>query len=433
MASERVSARASAHRRPGRGVKRAGLGLAPAHFESRHQESRAVLKKVTEPAMPGGSSSDGGDSESAASECSTLSEAAAAARLSTLAALPALDRFGFRVASTAARGYVVRGEGAPRSADAARREHGELLKWASMLGPRWPSWTRGPRALLLRRRVRRGIPPAVRAAAWDALVAVDVLHPTLPDYRELVERCPADVSEEIERDLHRTFPENALFGAAAGASGAAGGGGGGGGGGAPVGSAPDGIALLGNLLRALAGLDGELGYCQGLNYVGGLLLLFMPEERALCLLVGLLRVCRLRNLFLPGLPGLQAALHALRALLASALPQLAAHLEREGVEPSTYATRWFMTLFVGCLPFEGCLRALDVLCLERDGKVLFRLALAVLQAREAALLELRGERLLDALRAAPAECGEMDALFARAFALRLRRRELVGAGALLGG
>ncbi|KAG8459939.1 hypothetical protein KFE25_010988 [Diacronema lutheri] len=356
------------------------------------------------------------------SEGSALSDRTAAARLAALRAHPALDRFGFAVlrapaaaaAAVAGFGAVVRGEAHARSSADARRENAELHKWLKMLGPSWPAWCKGPRRLLLKRRVRRGVPSAVRAHVWDLLAGVPALHPTLPPYEELVAACPAEVREEIELDVRRTFPEHALFAAGELEPGAR------------VRGAPDGAELLGRLLAALGGYDAEVGYCQGLNYVGGLLLLFMPEDRALCLLVALFTNCGLRASYLPGLPGLRASIDAFDELLAASLPALHAHLERELVEPSSYCTRWFMTLFIGCLPFEGCLRALDSIALDRDAKVLFRLALAVLALHERRLLALRGEALLAGLRAAPAECANVDALFERAFALNVRRRVLGG-------
>ncbi|KAJ1632668.1 rab-GTPase-TBC domain-containing protein [Pavlovales sp. CCMP2436] len=368
-----------------------------------------------------------GDRESLVSESSVLSEKAAASRLAALAVRPALDRFGFVAraeepvdARSGGFGTDVRAEPQARSAAQARQENTELHKWLSMLGPRWRSWTLAPRRLLLKRRVRRGIPNAVRAHAWDLLTDVPSLHPKLPEYSELVARCTPEVFEEIERDVHRTFPEHALFSQVFDAAGD------------PVESKrgmPDGARLLARLLAAVAGHDAELSYCQGLNYVGGLLLMFHTEERALCLLLALLGRCGLRECYLPGLPGLRAAIEAFDGLVAGSLPKLHAHLEKEMVEPSLYCTRWFMTLFIGCLPFEASLRALDCICFDRDPKVLFRLGLAVLSLHEAKLLRLRGEALMGALRTAPSECADVDALFSRAFALRVKRRAL-GGGAL---
>lgn len=363
--------------------------------------------------------------ESVASESSALSERTAAARLAAASAAPALDRFGFAVATVPAAdssgfGTVVHGERLARSTSDARRENAELHKWLAMLGPKWPTWTKGPKLVLLKRRVRRGVPSSVRAHVWDLLAGVPALHPTLPEYAELVAACPADVLDEIERDVHRTFPEHALFAARELLPGMR------------ERGAPDGAALLARLLAALAAFDPELGYCQGVNYVGGLLLMFFPEDRAFCLLVALLRGCGLRESYLPGLPGLTAAIDAFDGLLAASLPALHAHMARECVEPSSYCTRWFMTLFIGLLPFEASLRTLDCVCLDRDPKVLFRLGLAVLHTREKHLLSLRGEALLHGLRAAPAECTQIDALFERAFALKVRRRAL-GAQALGGG
>lgn len=64
------------------------------------------------------------------------------------------------------------------------------------------------------------------------------------------------VVDTIERDIDRTFPRHVLF-AGAGAAGQA--------------------ALL-RVLRAYAGFDKDVGYCQGMGFIAALFLSYMPEE-----------------------------------------------------------------------------------------------------------------------------------------------------------
>ena len=94
------------------------------------------------------------------------------------------------------------------------------------------------------------------------------------------------VDDIISRDLGRTFPEHPLY-AAPGA----------------------GQARLARLLRAYALHDAEVGYCQGMAFPAGLLLMCVPEPTAFLLYCRLMDDAPggagLRKLYLPGLEPLK--------------------------------------------------------------------------------------------------------------------------------
>lgn len=50
-----------------------------------------------------------------------------------------------------------------------------------------------------------------------------------------------------------------------------------------------------------------------------------------------------------------------------------------------YSTKWFLTLYTNCLPFGLVLRIFDVYLFE-NYKIMFRVALAILKIKQAALL-----------------------------------------------
>ena len=80
----------------------------------------------------------------------------------------------------------------------------------------------------------------------------------------------------------------------------------------------------------------QVGYCQGMAFVAGVLLMFVPEEAAWQLLVRLMAedCVGMRDLFKPGLAGLKRALRMFEWLLGEQHPQLKAHLEvRPGASP----------------------------------------------------------------------------------------------------
>src|SRR5689334_14413687 len=93
-------------------------------------------------------------------------------------------------------------------------------------------------------------------------------------------------------------------------------------------------------------------YCQGMSGVCGVLLMYVEEEDAFWVLDQLMRASqyRLEDVFRPRFPGLLELAFVHEQLLQRHLPQLAAHLAAEHLQTLTYATRWYMSLFVENLP-----------------------------------------------------------------------------------
>jgi hypothetical protein len=93
---------------------------------------------------------------------------------------------------------------------------------------------------------------------------------------------PDDVESTIQKDVPRSFPEYEMF------------------------ASPEGKENLANVLRAYAAFDPEVGYCQGLNFVAGCILLYCPvPEEAFQILHILLAQKGMRRLYLPNLVDLQ--------------------------------------------------------------------------------------------------------------------------------
>lgn len=76
----------------------------------------------------------------------------------------------------------------------------------------------------------------------------------------MAELNPTQAISEIEKDLHRTFPNNAVF------------------------ETTEGIDTLRRVLVAYSVRNPTVGYCQSMNFICALLLLFMEEEEAFWLL-----------------------------------------------------------------------------------------------------------------------------------------------------
>jgi hypothetical protein len=97
----------------------------------------------------------------------------------------------------------------------------------------------------------------------------------------------------------------------------------------------------------------QVGYCQGMGFSAGVLLMYLPEEPAFRVFSHLLspRGANLRRLYLPGLDPLKEELSRFELLLASHLPELHQHLLAAGLPSVLYASQWIMTQY--CCPFPN--------------------------------------------------------------------------------
>ncbi|OMJ22071.1 TBC1 domain family member 10B [Smittium culicis] len=165
----------------------------------------------------------------------------------------------------------------------------------------------------------------------------------------------AKLAEVIERDLSRSFPNHAMF----------------------YDKSCGGQSCLRRILIAYLKYNPEVGYCQGMNLLAGLLMIIgMPEVECFWTFSSLLDTY-LINYFTPDLSMIQIHSGVFEMLLSEHNPKLAAHLEKQGCEPLMYLTPWFMTAFTMSLPWKSVLRVWDWF-IFRGPKVLFRVAIGIM-------------------------------------------------------
>eukprot|EP00890_Picochlorum_soloecismus_P001828 jgi/Picsp_1/2646/NSC_00876-R1_gtpase activator nb4s evi5 (contains tbc domain) calmodulin-binding protein pollux (contains ptb and tbc domains) len=189
-----------------------------------------------------------------------------------------------------------------------------------------------------------------------------------------------EIDDIIYRDIHRTFPEYPLFGF------------------------EQGQKSLFNVLKAYSLHDLEVGYCQGMAFVAGLLLFFVPEEVAFRLFCKLMdeEGINLRRFYLPGLVGLKIELERFDILMQNYLPNLKHHLESQGAVSVLYASQWFLSLFSCPFPVPFCSRLLDVMFLQGSDSILQRVSISIMAEFEAELMMQDDfEELLTYLKVAP--------------------------------
>ncbi|RIB10916.1 rab-GTPase-TBC domain-containing protein [Gigaspora rosea] len=227
---------------------------------------------------------------------------------------------------------------------------------------------------LLAAKLQQGLPPKLRGILWQSMSQASSTYLETMYSQLLSESSPYD--KIIQRDLARTFPSIEMFKEENG----------------------EGQTMLWNVLRAYSLYDPLVGYCQGLGFLVGPLLMNMNEVQAFCVFVRLMETYDMRTMFTLNMEGLQLRHYQFTALLSQILPDLHAHFLEFGVNVAMFASQWFLSLFAYTYPLPLVLRIYDIVFAEGAPETIMRVAVALLQKNEAKLLALEEfEDLLDYL------------------------------------
>ncbi|XP_061235659.1 TBC1 domain family member 1 isoform X2 [Neopsephotus bourkii] len=219
--------------------------------------------------------------------------------------------------------------------------------------------------------VGQGVPRHHRGEIWKFLAEQYHLKHQFPSkqqpkdtpYKELLKQLTSQ-QHAILIDLGRTFPTHPYFSAQLGA----------------------GQLSLYNILKAYSLLDQEVGYCQGLSFVAGVLLLHMSEEDAFKMLKFLMFDVGLRKQYRPDMTILQIQMYQLSRLLHDYHRDLYNHLEEHEIGPSLYAAPWFLTMFASQFPLGFVARVFDMLFLQ-GSEAIFKVALSLLGSHKPLILQ----------------------------------------------
>lgn len=153
------------------------------------------------------------------------------------------------------------------------------------------------------------------------------------------------------------------------------------------------------VLIALAYVKPSIGYCQGLNFVAGILLLVLQsEEVAFWLLLGMMHKYHMETLFMQGVPDLPLREHQMQHFIKNYLPDLHLHFRRAGISSELYLSKWIMTIYASYLPLDTLLPVWD--CFMVQGwKAVFKVGIAILREQRPMLINADLDEVSTFLRA----------------------------------
>lgn len=164
-------------------------------------------------------------------------------------------------------------------------------------------------------------------------------------YWKLVRTPDREREREIEKDVRRTFPGNPNFQLAC----------------------DSGNNQLYNILKAYSQHDVRVGYCQGMNYIAGMLLLHLEDERLayLCFLYVMFEN-NWRELYTPNMKRLHSLIDELTLRLKKRVPAVYEHFRKQDVSMVGLFSHIFLTAFVYKAPLEFSVRMFDLFLLDKE-------------------------------------------------------------------
>ncbi|KAA0724297.1 TBC1 domain family member 2B [Triplophysa tibetana] len=223
--------------------------------------------------------------------------------------------------------------------------------------------------------MRSGVPHIHRSKVWTWCVNFHVKKirdsQTKDYYHNLLSMAndkPNPACKQIELDLLRTLPNNKHY------------------------ASPDleGIQKLRNVLVAFSWRNPDIGYCQGLNRLAAITLLYLDQEEAFWCLVAIVEVFMPRDYYTKTLLGSQVDQRVFKDLMNEKLPRLHAHFEHYKVDFSLITFNWFLVVFVDSVVSDILFKIWDAFLYEGP-KIIFRFALALFKYKEEEFLKLQDQ------------------------------------------
>lgn len=254
----------------------------------------------------------------------------------------------------------------PNEARKQQIEMERVKKWLKML----KSWDSPSTREKLHKRIYKGLPNSLRSQVWCKLLNLDeVKRQNKGKYVEMcrLARKWSTDARQIDSDVNRQFREHIHYRERYSIK----------------------QQSLFSVLTAYAMYNTEVGYCQGMSGLAGVLLMYMDEEDAFWALSELLcnKKYAMHGLYIEGFPKLTRFLAHHDKILNKFAPKLKKHFDKHGLDAILYSLKWFFVCFVERVPFNLCLRVWDIYLLDGE-RVITAMAYTVLKLHKRAIMRL---------------------------------------------
>jgi hypothetical protein len=98
--------------------------------------------------------------------------------------------------------------------------------------------------------------------------------------------------------------------------------------------------------------------------IAATLLCYLEPERVYACLVRLHDTYNMHTVFNPGFPGLLEAIYIQERIMEQMMPDVYQAFKKHMISTTSYATKWYITLFANSVPFQTQLRLWDAFLLE---------------------------------------------------------------------
>ncbi|KAM0687860.1 hypothetical protein COBT_000893 [Conglomerata obtusa] len=210
----------------------------------------------------------------------------------------------------------------------------------------------------------KGVPIFLKQKTWSILINKHTFN-----YENLC-LCKSGYEYQIHVDVQRTFRTHSLF----------------------IEEYGKGQSRLFRVLNAFANYNRDIGYCQGMSSIAGLVLMYFPEKECLNLLIDLIWRNSLEGLFDKNLSLLPMITHIQACVFEKTIPSIFKHLVANDVDLSIFVFGWYLTLF-SRFEIQLALRIWDLM-LFFDYSILFLVSSAILNSCKEKILNLKTDKLM---------------------------------------
>lgn len=241
-----------------------------------------------------------------------------------------------------------------------------VKKWEKMT----TQWNSQVTKEKLKRRIYKGIPDRFRGKVWCLLLGVQKLKDDNPGkYDEMLKIARQWSTEirQIDADVARQYRDHIDYRERYSIK----------------------QKSMFYVLSAYSMYNSQVGYCQGMSVLAGLLLLYMDEEDAFWGLTVLLadKKYSMHGFYVEGFPKLNRFIEHHDKIMNRFLPKLKKKLDKCGCDSILYSLKWFFVVFQERTPVSLGLRVWDVFILDGD-RILSAMAYTIMKIHKRYLMQL---------------------------------------------